>query len=295
MSAGSAARESAADEPRGADAGLEPSGYAQRAALLEQLLARHAAGLAVAFSGGVDSAVLLHAATRVLGARAVGVLADSPSLPRLELERARDFAQRIGARLVVVTTQEGQDTRYTRNDALRCYWCKGALFEAMGEVVAQLGLEHIAYGENLDDDLDERPGRRAAGERGVLAPLAQAGFRKADVRHYAREAGLELAEKPASACLASRIPRGVEVTPERLARVEAAEAAVAALGFRVLRVRHRGALARLEVGAEELPLALERELEIGACLRSVGFERHELASYLAPAERSSSWSPGAGR
>lgn len=241
--------------------------------------------LAVAFSGGVDSSVLLHAGVAALGQRCAGVIADSPSLPRAELDSARDVAARIGARLVEVRTEELADERYVANAGDRCYWCKTALFEPMSAWAERQGFEVLAFGEIADDALDDRPGARAAGEFGVRAPLAAAGFSKEDVRRYAREAGLPVADKPASACLASRLPVGTEVTRERLAQVEAAEAALRALGLRVLRVRHHGERALLEVGEDEYSGASGRREELAAILRAHGFRELELGVYLPPAER----------
>lgn len=259
-------------------------GYAARRA---RLLARIAEleGVAVAFSGGVDSSVLLHAAHAVLGERAVGVVADSPSLPRRELAEAVRVAEHIGARLEVVRTDEGEDARYRANRGDRCYFCKAALFRVMDLFVRANRIGAMAFGEITDDLLDDRPGARAAREYGVVAPLAEAGFGKDDVRRYAREAGLPVADKPSSACLASRIPIGTEVTPERLARVEAAEAAVKRLGLSVLRVRDHGSRARLEVARDELAFAEARAEELGAALASAGFARFELGVYRSPVDR----------
>lgn len=255
--------------------------------------------LAVAFSGGVDSAVLLHAAHRVLGDGAVGVIADSPSLPRAELHAARNLAAQIGARLVVVRTDELGDPRYARNAGDRCYFCKSALFDAMERVAKQERLAHLAFGELADDLVDDRPGALAAGERGVVAPLREAGFCKSDVRLYARAHGLTVWAKPASACLASRLPVGTEVTAARLARVEQAEARVRALGFRVLRVRDHGARAEVEVGADELASARARRAELLHAVGAAGFERLVLRAYHSPAERLSAGrsaaAPRAGR
>jgi len=268
------------------------AGYeARRRALMEDL-----AGLgrvAVAFSGGVDSSVLLHAAHAVLGDGALGVIADSPSLPRSELLAARDIAEDIGARIVEVRTSELDEPQYRANLGDRCYHCKSALFRAMDVVCADEGVKWQAFGEITDDALDDRPGARAARKRGVLAPLARAGFAKDDVRRYAREAGLSVAEKPASACLASRIPRGTPVTPELLATVEAAEDSLRRLGLSQLRVRHRGRTARLEVGQEELDNARRLSIPIAEALRQVGFEGYELAAYRPPAYRAPGGTPAA--
>jgi pyridinium-3,5-biscarboxylic acid mononucleotide sulfurtransferase len=238
--------------------------------------------VAVALSGGVDSSVLLHAAHSVLGARAIGMTADSPSLPRRELLEARDLARRIGVRLEVFPTDELSNEGYRANVGDRCYHCKRVLFGTMAERARRGGVPTLAFGEILDDLLDDRPGVRAARELGAIAPLQEAGFDKEDVRRYAREHDLPIADKPSSACLASRIPLGTEVTAERLGRVEAAEERVRALGFRVLRVRHHGREARLEVGEEERARAEELRDRLEAALREEGFETLELATYRTP-------------
>lgn len=241
--------------------------------------------LAVAFSGGVDSGVLLYAAREVLGDRATGVIADSPSLPRRELADAVAFAERVGAPLEVVGTAELDDPAYIANAGDRCYHCKSALFDRMEAWARANGVTTMAFGEIADDALDDRPGARAAREFGVVAPLADAGFTKDDVRRFAREAGLDLADKPASACLASRIPVNTAVTRERLSQVEAAEDALRALGLRVLRVRHHGASARVELGADEHARLDELREDLTRSVRAAGFEDVEFARYWSPTER----------
>ena len=255
--------------------------FEQRTAELEQSL-RSLGRVAVAFSGGVDSAVLLHAAHRALGAEAVGIIADSPSLPRRELHEARDLAAQLGIELVEVRTAELSDPAYRANAGDRCYFCKAALFEVMTTWAREHGFEALAFGEITDDLADDRPGARAAAEFRVHAPLSAAGLSKADVRRYADLHNLSVADKPSSACLASRIPVGTEVTRERLARVEAAEEALRGLGLRQLRVRDRGAHARVEVGADELEGARASRQEIGVLLATQGFEEFELAAYREP-------------
>lgn len=256
---------------------------AKRAALIDRLRALES--VAVAFSGGVDSGVLLHAAREALGDRAAAVIADSPSLPRRELEEARVFAASIGARLEVARTDELSDPSYRANAGDRCYFCKTALFSAMEPWARAKGFRALAFGAITDDALDDRPGARAAREFRVVAPLAEAGLGKDDVRRYAAEAGLEIADKPASACLASRIPVGTEVTRERLAAVEDAEEALRELGLAVLRVRHHGDRARVELGAEEHARLPELEHDLRARLAARGFAAVDFARYLAPAER----------
>jgi uncharacterized protein len=256
--------------------------YAARRARLEARLEGLGSAL-VAFSGGVDSGVLLAAARSRLGRRAVGAIGVSPSLARRELASARAFAAAIGAELVEVRTDELGDPGYVKNAGLRCYHCKGALFRALSGVARDRGLGSLLYGENADDLADERAGRRAAREHGVLAPLAEVGFTKADVRRYARERDLALAEKPASPCLASRLPLLTPVTVERLARIEAAEEALRALGLTELRVRDHGARARVELGAREAGRA--DPAEIAAVLAPLGFAECELAAYVPPGAR----------
>lgn len=250
-----------------------------------RLRLRELGHLAVAFSGGVDSAVLLHAAHAELGEGAVAVTADSPSLARSELEQARQLARELGVEHAILETGEMQDEGYLANDGLRCYHCKTALFDAMKRWARDRDLANLAFGEIADDLVDDRPGAQAAAERGVLAPLRDAGLTKTDVRRYAREHGLPVADKPQMACLASRIPLGTRVSREALAQVERAEDALRALGLRQLRVRHLGKRARLEVAAEELERARELKGELARALTEAGFEDWELGVYRSPAER----------
>ena len=257
------------------------SSYPERLAVLEARLAS-LTDVAVAFSGGVDSSVLLHAAHGALGRRAVGVLGDSPSLPRRELAEALAFARAIGARLVVLPTDELDAAGYRANQGERCYFCRHTLFTAMEGWARENGFTTLAYGEITDDLAEVRPGRRAARELRVVTPLSDADFSKDDVRRYAREHGLSVAEKPASACLSSRIPLGTMVTAERLKRIELAEESVRALRFRVLRVRDHGQRARLELGPEELARAQDQLEELRRALLPLGFTELELAPYARP-------------
>ncbi len=231
----------------------------------------------VAYSGGVDSAFLLGRARTVLGEDCLGVIADSPSLPRAELAAAIDLAHRIGARVEIVQTQEFSDPRYVANTLERCYFCKAELFSVMEGIAAERGFPVLAYGENADDMRQVRPGRRAAEEFEVVAPLRDAGLGKAEIREASRAAGLPTAEKPASPCLSSRIPHGTPVTIEAIARVERGEAALRELGFRVFRVRDHGELARLEFARGEFGSYDDPGVRgrVERALRSVGYARVE--------------------
>ncbi|HEY7515877.1 MAG TPA: ATP-dependent sacrificial sulfur transferase LarE [Vicinamibacteria bacterium] len=208
--------------------------------------------VAVAFSGGVDSAYLAVRAHRVLGERALAVTADSPSLASAQRETALALAREFGFAHRVVFTGEVDNPLYARNDADRCYHCKSELFRHLLPLAAASGLRHVAYGSIVDDLSDVRPGHRAAAEAGVRSPLVEAEMTKADVRELSREMGLPTWDLPASPCLSSRVPHGTAVTPEILRQVERAEEAVRALGFRELRVRHLGDTARLEIAPAEM-------------------------------------------
>jgi uncharacterized protein len=225
----------------------------------------------VAFSAGVDSTFVLAVARQVLGARAVALTAHSPSVPQAERAAARDLCARLGARLLEVESREGEDPRYVENTDQRCYYCKSELYRLCAQAAAREGLAAVLDGFNADDRQDHRPGHRAAGEAGVRSPLAEAGLTKAEVRAWSLDYGLPTWDKPQLACLASRIPYGTRVTPERLAQVERAEAAVRALGLTRFRVRHHGEVARLEVADEELPLAFERRAELARAVKAAGF------------------------
>jgi len=248
---------------------MDPSA---KRALLEQRL-RSLGRLLVAYSGGVDSAFLAYAAHKALGANMRALIADSPSLARTELAAALEFARHHGIPCEVIETRELEDPNYARNDAARCFHCKDALFTVMERYRDGHGFAAIAYGVNADDVSDFRPGQQAAREHHVVAPLLEAGLTKAEIRDLARTAGLGIAEKPAAACLASRIEYGRPVTTEALSQVEHGEEALRALGFRQVRVRHHGAIVRLEIARDELNRALNPVMatEFTRIFKALGF------------------------
>lgn len=227
----------------------------------------------VAFSGGVDSSVVAHVAGRALGADALAVTSGSRSLKRSDLALTGRLAERWGVRHRVIDTDEVSQAEYRANPVNRCFYCKTTLYDALARIAAEEGYDYVANGTNTDDLGDHRPGLQAAANYGVVSPLVDAGFAKADVRALAAHLGLENAAKPQSACLSSRFPYGSHITEARLAQVEAAEDALSALGFSQYRVRHHESVARLELVAEELPRALELRDEVVRRLRDVGY-RH---------------------
>ncbi|MEO8736012.1 MAG: ATP-dependent sacrificial sulfur transferase LarE [Edaphobacter sp.] len=240
---------------------------------LLQATLRDLGSLLVAYSGGTDSAYLAYAAYQTLGDNMLAVIADSASLPRAELAAALAFTAEHNIPTQILHTEELDNPDYQRNDSKRCFHCKDELFTRMEAERAVRGFEHIAYGMNLDDRGDFRPGQQAAAQHHAVAPLVTAQLAKAEIRQLAHEAGLKLWDKPASACLASRIEYGRPVTRQNLSQVEQAEAALHALGFQQVRVRHHGDLARIEISREELPRALSLETLDGitAALLPLGF------------------------
>jgi uncharacterized protein len=235
---------------------------------------RAAGRVMVAYSGGADSAFLAYCAYQALGDAMLAVIADSPSLSRAHLRDAVEFAEAQGIPLRVIDTHELENSDYVKNDGSRCFHCKDELFKVMSEFGAPLGFSAVAYGMNLDDVGEFRPGQRAAIEHGVLAPLAEAGLTKEDIRVLAREAGLRIWDKPASACLSSRVAYGLPVTRETLEAIEKGEEVLLAMGFRQFRVRHHGELARIEISREELPRMLSLELfeQASAGLKRLGYK-----------------------
>jgi len=228
----------------------------------------------VAYSGGVDSAYLAWAAHQMLGDKMLAIIADSPSLARTQLSDAVAFAQEQSIPLEVVATSELDRPEYVRNDSERCFFCKDELFTLMEDLRQARGFDAIAYGVNLNDQGDFRPGQRAAANHRVVAPLFEAGLSKDEIRALAREAGLRVWDKPASACLSSRIEYGRPVTREALATVERGEDALRALGFRQLRVRHHGEIVRIEIAGEELPRALDPAMaaKFASIFKALGFK-----------------------
>ncbi|OYW31639.1 MAG: TIGR00268 family protein [Chthoniobacter sp. 12-60-6] len=228
--------------------------------------------VAVAYSGGVDSTLVLKFALDALGAEnVIALLAISPSLPQSEKDDAIALARQLGARLELLPTEEVNDPAYQANAPNRCYFCKDHVYRALREFAEHNGIEHVLDGMNAEDTLDVRPGRAAARELQILSPLHDLGFSKQDVRYTAKALGLPNWDKPAAACLASRIPYGTSVTPKLLSQIEQAEAALFDLGFRELRVRHHGDVARLEVPEGELMRALQKREAITHALRATGY------------------------
>jgi uncharacterized protein len=245
---------------------------AKRDLLHEKL--RELSPLLVAYSGGVDSAYLAWEAHHVLGDHMLAVIADSPSLARVHLQDAVAFAEEHSIPLHVIATAEMENPEYVRNDGQRCFHCKDELFTQMERFRDERQFRAIAYGVNVDDQGDYRPGQNAARQHRVAAPLLEAGLTKGDIRQLSTEAGLRVWDKPASACLSSRIEYGRPVTREALAQVEAGEDSLRQLGFRQFRVRHHGQIVRIEIASEELPRAMTPDVsrEFVRIFKALGFD-----------------------
>jgi uncharacterized protein len=251
----------------------EAANLASKRQSLERIL-QGAGRVLVAYSGGVDSAYLAWAAHQQLRSDMLAVIADSASLARTQLADAMAFAREQEIPLEVISTAELDRPEYARNDGQRCFHCKDELFAVMENLRAARGFDVIAYGVNQDDQGDFRPGQQAAKQHHVAAPLLEAGLTKAEIRELARAAGLRIWDKPASACLSSRIEYGREVTREALAVVEAGEEAIRALGFRQFRVRHHGDIVRIEIAREEMEKALDPAVaaQFAAIFKALGFK-----------------------
>lgn len=249
-----------------------PTLEAKQQSLYEQL--RSAGRLMVAYSGGTDSAYLAYAAHQVLGDQMLAVIADSPSLSRAHLRDAVDFAESLGIPLRVIDTHELEHEEYVRNDSSRCFHCKDELFNVMAQAGEPLQFSTVAYGMNADDRGDFRPGQKAAANHHVLAPLAEARLTKEEIRTLAQREGLRVWDKPASACLSSRIAYGLPVTRETLDAIEKGEDILLAMGFRQFRLRHHGELARIEIAREELAgmLSLAMFEKASSALKQLGYK-----------------------
>ena len=233
----------------------------------------------VAFSGGVDSALVLKAAYDVLKEKVVAVTADSPSLPRRELEETKKIAHEIGAKHLIINTEEVENENYLKNPNNRCYYCKSELYSKLKIISAQLGIKNIINGTNFDDLGDYRPGLKAANESKIISPLKDAKFTKEDVRELAKRLGLKAWDKPSSPCLSSRVPYGQEITLKKLAMIEEAENFLKDFGIMELRVRHFGSTARIEVNESSKPVINDNFDLIQKKFNGIGFNQIIISNF----------------
>lgn len=234
---------------------------------------------AVAFSGGIDSALVLKVAHDVLRNNVVAVTADSPSLPRRELEKAKKTAEEIGARHLIISTKEAEDENYLKNPNDRCYYCKTELYNKLSGLSKKLGIKNVLNGTNFDDISDYRPGLKAADENGVISPLKDAKLAKNEIRELAKHLGLEVWDKPSSPCLSSRVPYGQEITFKKLAMIEKAEDFLKGFGIRELRVRHFGNAAKIEVNEYDKGIVHENFGLIQKKFNEIGFNEIVISNF----------------